>query len=105
MPPTRSERSERARVAALTRSATESGSAISAPARERFLDRFTKPAPPGETEDQAAERIRQGRAALRLHMTRLSQKAAAARRAGTAAARLAGEVERDAAELLADEAV
>lgn len=53
-----------------------SGSAMSEPARDKFLDSFydkTDPALP------AAERERQAKAALKLHMTRLSHAAARAR--------------------------
>lgn len=99
MPLNSTERSVIARQAALTRSASEVGSAISAPARRAFLDRFTKPPVPGETPEQAAERVRQGDAALRLHMTRLSNRAAAARRAGSRAMVAAADLEQVTAEL------
>lgn len=67
----------------LARSAkAPSGTAISAPARRKFLDGFydaTDPALPPE------ERQRQANAALKLHMTRLARKAARARKTAAAA--------------------
>jgi hypothetical protein len=77
MPAPNSERSQRARIAALTRSAQEpSGTAMTEKARSTFWQRFYDQTDPGLPE---AERERQADAARRLHMTRLSHKAALAR--------------------------
>jgi len=88
-----SERSQRARIAGLARSAkAPSGTAISAPARAAFLQRFYDETDPELPE---AERQRQAAAARKLHMTRLSRRAAAARRSASAAARELAEVADD----------
>lgn len=72
------ERRLHARKAALTRSSrAPSGSAISAPAREAFLDKFYDQTDPELPEE---ERQRQARAALKLHMSNLSIKGVRARR-------------------------
>lgn len=71
------ERSQRARIAALARVAQEpSGTAMTNKARSAFWQSFYD-----RTDEQlpAAERVRQADAARRLHMTRLSHKAALAR--------------------------
>jgi hypothetical protein len=82
------ERSRHARIAALTRSANEpSGTAMTARARESFRDSFLTRHEcdlcglveiPEGTPD--AERQRRADAAYTAHMTRLSQRAAVARR-------------------------
>jgi hypothetical protein len=72
-----SERSQRARIAALARSAQEpSGTAMTEKARTTFWQRFYDQTDPQLPE---AERQRQADAARRLHMTRLSHRAAIAR--------------------------
>lgn len=71
------ERSQRARIAALTRVAKEpSGTAMTAKARSAFRQKFYNATDPDLPE---AERQRQAAAAYRLHMTRLSHRAALAR--------------------------
>lgn len=71
------ERSQRARIAALTRVSNEpSGTAMTQRARDTFWQRFYDQTDPDLPE---AERQRQAAAARRLHMTRLSRRAAAAR--------------------------
>ena len=78
MPSEDDERTQRARIAALTRVAQEpSGTAMTEKARSAFWQSFY------DRTDSAlpeAERERQASAARRLHMTRLSHKAALARR-------------------------
>lgn len=72
-----SERSQRARIAALARSAQEpSGTAMTAAARRTFRQGFYDRTDPALPE---AERQRQADAAYKLHMTRLSHKAGLAR--------------------------
>ena len=74
MPSDSSERSQRARIAALTRAAREpSGTAMTAQARKTFWDSFYNQTDPALPD---AERRRQADAAQRLHMTRLSHRAA-----------------------------
>lgn len=80
--PSSAERRAIAQRAALTRSATEVGADISAPARAKFLDGFLPPPADGVSE---AERQRQGQAALRLHMSDLARRSVAARRRASAA--------------------
>lgn len=104
MPPT-SERRAIAQRAALTRSATEVGADISAPARAAFLDSFVPAPKEGVSE---AERQRQGRAALRAHMVDLGRRSQAARRHAEAAAEQADGVAADCealAQTLAHEAI
>jgi len=100
MPRSPEDRRRIARTAALHRSATEDTEAMTRPARTAFLDRFT----PDDPELSPAERDRRARAALRLHMSELSQLAAQARRQARAAQQtaeqLAGQLDQ-----LADEAV
>lgn len=76
MPSTPAERSTNARRAALHRSATTDGSAISQPARDAWLASFA----PSDPELTEAERARRAKAALRARMTELSQIAARKRR-------------------------
>ncbi len=77
------ERSQRARIAALTRVSQEpSGTAMTEKARSRFWESFYDATDPSLPE---AERQRQAEAARRLHMTRLSQRAALKRRRAAAA--------------------
>lgn len=98
MPASSSERTAIARRAALTRSATEVGADISAPARAAFLK-----APPGFTYDPGqseAENERRRQAAIRLRMTELGRLSARARRKSQEAAAAADELA-----ALADEAV
>lgn len=72
------ERSQRARIAALSRVAQEpSGTAMTEKARSTFRQSFYDATDPGLPE---AERQRQADAAYRLHMTRISHKAALARK-------------------------
>jgi hypothetical protein len=78
-----SERSQRARIAALTRSSREpSGTAMTEKARSTFWQRFYDQTDASLPE---AERVRQADAARRAHMTRLSHKAALARTRAAAA--------------------
>jgi hypothetical protein len=73
MPSEDRERSQRARIAALTRVAQEpSGTAMTEKARSAFWQSFYDRTDPELPE---AERVRQADAARRLHMTRLSHKA------------------------------
>lgn len=91
MPPDGKERSQRARIAALTRVAQEpSGTAMTAKARSKFWQSFYD-----ETDEQLpeAERVRQADAARRLHMTRLSHKAALTRKRLASAQTAAVEAE------------
>jgi hypothetical protein len=77
------ERSQRARIAALTRVTQEpSGTAMTEKARSKFWQSFYDATDPSLPE---AERQRQADAARRLHMTRLSQKAALKRQRAAAA--------------------
>jgi hypothetical protein len=99
MPPARSERSANARRAALTRSANEIGADISQPARDAFLESFVPPPREGVSD---AERERQAKAALKLHMAELGRLSGRARRRATEAAEDAARVE-ELAEALADE--
>lgn len=89
MPSTATERSQRARIAALARVSQEpSGTAMTETARRTFRDSFydkTDPELPHE------ERQRQAQAAYKLHMTRLSHKASRARQRGAAALQEATE--------------
>lgn len=79
------ERSQRARIAALARVAQEpSGIAMTDKARSAFRQSFYDRTDPGLPE---AERQRQADAAYRLHMTRLSHKATLARKRWAAAQR------------------
>lgn len=89
MSETPTERSLRARTAALSRSAVTPGADISAPARAARMARYYDATDPGLPE---AERRRQADAALRRDMTALSLKAARARRAAATAAAAADEV-------------
>jgi hypothetical protein len=107
MPLTSAERSQNARRAALTRSATTDSTAMTEPKRRAFEDSFLPggsrggPDPGNLTE---AERQRRGRAAYRAYMMGLSQKAAHARRMAASALADAEAVEAEIADL-ADEAV
>lgn len=77
------DRSRRARIGGLARSAqAESGTAMTQPARDAFLNGFYERTDPALPEQ---ERQRQAEAARRLHFTRLSQQAATARRRATLA--------------------
>jgi hypothetical protein len=77
MPSPENERSQRARIAALARSAQEpNGTAMTEKARSAFWQRFYDATDASLPE---AERQRQADAARRLHMTRLSHRAAIAR--------------------------
>lgn len=77
MPSDNAERSQRARIAALTRVSREpSGTAMTEQARRTFWDSFYDRTDPELPE---AERQRQAAAARKLHMTRLSHRAALAR--------------------------
>ena len=89
MPSSRAERSANARRAALTRSATEVGADISAPARRAFLEQFTPPPREGVSD---AERERQRKAALRMRMAELGRLSGIARRKSEEAAQAAGEL-------------
>jgi hypothetical protein len=94
MPSEDSERSQRARIAALTRVSREpSGTAMTARARSAFWQSFYDATDPGLPE---AERQRQADAARRLHMTRLAQKAALKRRRAAAAVQDAIQAEAEA---------
>lgn len=99
--PSSDERRAIAQRAALTRSATEVGADISRPARQAFLDKFLPEPADGISEE---ERQRQGRAALRLHMTDLARRSAAIRRKLSEADQAAAECQA-AAESLAHEAL
>lgn len=91
MPSDGKERSQRARIAALTRVAQEpSGTAMTEKARSKFWQSFYDQTDPGLPE---AERVRQADAARRLHMTRLSHKAVLARQRLAAAHTAAVEAE------------
>lgn len=85
MPDSNSDRTLRARKAALSRSAVTPGHEISAPARAARLQKYYDQTDPALPEH---ERQRQADAALRRDMTELSLRAAAARKlaAGAAAA-------------------
>lgn len=103
--PSSDERRAIAQRAALTRSATEIGADISRPARQAFLDKFLPEPADGVSEE---ERQRQGRAALRLHMTDLARRSATVRRKVAEVADAAGQLADDcqaAAESLAHEAL
>jgi hypothetical protein len=94
MPSEESERSQRARIAALTRVAAEpSGTAMTEKARSAFWQKFYDATDPGLPE---AERQRQADAARRLHMTRLAQKAALKRQRAAAAVQEAIRAEAEA---------
>jgi|SRR5579862_611020 len=94
MPSTESERSQRARIAALARVAREpSGTAMTEQARRTFRDSFYDRTDP---ELPHAERQRQADAAYRLHMTRLSHRAALARQRATSAVQGAIQAEAEA---------
>lgn len=96
MPSADSERSQRARIAALARVAKEpSGTAMTDKARGKFWQSFYDATDPSLPE---AERQRQAEAARRLHMTRLAQKASLKRRK---AATAVSEAIRAEAELIA----
>lgn len=83
MPSDAIERSRRARIAALSRVAqAPSGTAMTDKARSKFRQSFYDRTDPQLPE---GERQRQADAAYRLHMTRLSQRAAVARRRAAAA--------------------
>jgi hypothetical protein len=83
MPSGNTERSQRARIAALTRSAqAASGTAMTAKARSAFWNSFYDQTDPKLPE---AERQRQAAAARKLYYTRLSHKAAVARRRAASA--------------------
>lgn len=72
------------RIAALTRVAQEGGSAVSAPARAAFLEKFYDQVDPDRTLP-LDERERRASAARKAHFARLSAKSAdARRRKGTA---------------------
>jgi hypothetical protein len=91
MPSDDRERSQRARIAALTRVMQEpSGTAMTEKARSAFWRSFYDRTDP-ELPD--AERVRQADAARRLHMTRLSHKAALARRRLASAQKMAVQAE------------
>jgi hypothetical protein len=84
------ERSRRATIAALARVAREpSGTAMTERARSAFWNSFYERTDPALPE---ADRQRQAAAARRLHYTRLSAKAALARRRASAAMRDAEDV-------------
>lgn len=68
MAATRAQRSQQARIAALTRSSQETGAAMTAAARSAFLDRFYRQTDENLPEE---ERQRQAQAALRAHMSRI----------------------------------
>lgn len=89
MPSDSTERSQRARIAALARVAKEpSGTAMTERARSKFRDSFYDATDPELPEP---ERRRQADAAYRLHMTRLSRRAALARQRAAAAMQEAHE--------------
>ena len=89
MPSKDTERSQRARIAALARSAQEpSGTAMTEKARSTFRDSFYEATDPELPEP---ERRRQADAAYRLHMTRLSHRAAKTRQRAAAAMQEAHE--------------
>lgn len=78
MPSEANERSQRARIAALTRVAQEpSGTAMTDKARRSFRQSFYDATDPELSE---ADRQRQADAAYRLHMTRISHRATLARK-------------------------
>lgn len=94
MPSESTERSQRARMAALARVAQEpSGTAMTERARRSFRDSFYDRTDP---ELPHAERQRQADAAYKLHMTRLSHRAALARQRATAAVQSAIQAEAEA---------
>jgi uncharacterized membrane protein YqiK len=94
MPSDDKERSQRARIAALSRVAQEpSGTAMTEKARSKFWQSFYDKTDPQLPEQ---ERVRQADAARRLHMTRLSHKAALARRRLAAAQTAAVDAEAEA---------
>lgn len=96
MPSDATERSQRATIAALARSAREpSGTAMTDKARKTFWDSFYDNTDPELPE---ADRQRQAEAARKLHMTRLSHRAALKRSRATDAQRDAIEA---AAEVIA----
>lgn len=98
MPSSDTERSQRARIAALTRVANEpSGTAMTAKARSAFWQSFYDRTDPELPE---SERQRQADAARRLHMTRLSHAAAIARRRAVDAQHAA--IQAEAAAIAAD---
>ena len=107
MPLTAAERSQNARRAALTRSASSDPAAMTEPKRLAFEASFLPggsrggPDPGNLTEE---ERQRRGRAAYRAYMVGLSQKAAHARRMAAGALADAEAVEAELTEL-ADEAI
>src|ERR1700733_2096049 len=115
MPLTAAERSQNARRAALARSASNDGTAMTEPKRRAFEDSFLPGgsrggADPGNLSE--AERQRRGRAAYRAYMLGLSQKAAHARRMAAGALADTEAVEAEIAEVvgeladeLADEAI
>ena len=91
MPSDGKERSQRARIAALSRVAQEpSGTAMTDKARSAFWQSFYDRTDPELPE---AERQRQADAARRLHMTRLSHNAALARQRLAAAQQAAVQAE------------
>lgn len=94
MPSESTERSQRARIAALARVAREpSGTAMTERARRSFRDSFYDRTDP-ELPD--AERHRQAEAAYKLHMTRLSHRAVVARQRAAAAVQGAIQAEAEA---------
>lgn len=78
------ERSQRARIAALTLHSRTDGRAHTAPARRAFLDRFEEQVDPAR-ELSEPERLRRAEAAKRAYFGRLALRSAQARRkrAGT----------------------
>lgn len=102
-----SERSERASIAALTRSARTPGAEISAPARRAFLAKFTDGhqcehcpkvvIPPDLSAD---ERARRAQAAMRAHMQRIARLSRVARARARQQLLIARAAERQLAEEL-----
>jgi hypothetical protein len=107
MPLSAAQRSRNARRAALLRSASADGAAMTATARSAFQDSFlpggSRGGPdPGNLSE--AERRRRGRAAYRAYMLGLSAKAAHARRMAAGALADTEAIEAEIAEI-ADEAL
>lgn len=93
MPSTPSERSQHARIAALSKIAqAPSGTALTEAARRAFLDKFYDATDPALPE---AERQRQADAARRAHFARLGYRSAVARRRAREATESAAEAAAD----------
>ena len=80
-----SERTQRARLAALTRWSREDPVGATEPARRAFLERFVDEVDPDRKLPEA-ERLRRAECARRAYFTRLAYKSAVSRRRGGDAA-------------------